>query len=138
MAKTKTDIQDRKDLQKLVSIFYEKLLQEEEFKHIFLEVARIDVLKHVDVLVDFWESALFQVGKYKNDLVEVHLELNQKYKYQLNGTHFNRWLEIFNATVDECFEGENAKGIKNRALTIATIIKMKINNLEQMRLEMNN
>ena len=134
----KSDIQNRKDIKKLVSAFYEKLLQDEEFKHIFLEVAKIDILEHLDIIVDFWKSVLFQAGKYKRNLVDIHLDLNQKYNYGLNEKHFNDWLALFNTTVDELFEGEKAKGAKDRALSIATIIKMKIDNLEQMRLEFNN
>ncbi len=134
----KGDIEDRKDIRKLVSAFYKKLTDDAEFEHLFLEVAQIDVLKHLDTMVDFWESALFQVGKYKRDLVEIHLDLNQKYHYGLNHDHFNKWLDTFNSTVDELFEGKRARGIKDRAYTIATIIKMKIDNLEKRRLEINN
>ncbi len=132
------DIQNRKDIRKLVSAFYEKLLKDEEFKHIFLDIAQIDVLTHLDIIVDFWESVLFQVGKYKRNLVAIHLDLNQKYHYRLNEEHFNNWLALFNSTVDELFEGEKAKGAKDRALSIATIIKMKMDHLEQMRKELNN
>ncbi|MEM8528522.1 MAG: group III truncated hemoglobin [Bacteroidota bacterium] len=134
----KNDIQSRSDIQKLVTVFYEKLLQEEEFKSIFLEVAKIDVLVHLDIIIDFWESVLFQAGKYKRNLLEAHLNLNQKYNYGLTAQHFTDWLAIFNATVDELFEGDKAKGAKDRALSIATIIKLKIDYLEQQRLELNN
>jgi hemoglobin len=132
------DIQNRKDIRKLVSAFYEKLLKDEEFKHIFLDIAQIDVLTHLDIIVDFWESVLFQAGKYKRNLVDIHLDLNQKYHYRLNKAHFNNWLALFHSTVDELFEGEKAKGAKDRALSIATIIKMKMDQLEQMRKEFNN
>ena len=132
----KKDIQHREDIKKLITLFYEKLLRDEEFKHIFLEVAEIDVLDHLDIIIDFWESALFRAGKYKRDTVAAHLELHQKYR--LNEAHFDRWLQFFNETVDELFTGEKAKGAKNRALTIATIIKLKIDNLDQLRLEFNN
>ena len=132
----KTDIQNRADLQKLVSNFYEKLLQQEEFKHIFLEVAKIDILDHMDILIDFWESVLFQAQKYKNNTLEIHVDLHQKYRLQ--ESHFNEWLGTFNETVDELFEGEIADKAKVRALSIATIIRMKISNLDRMRLELNN
>ena len=132
----KRDIQDRADIQKMVTHFYEKLLQEEEFKHLFLEVAKIEVLEHLDIIIDFWESVLFKAGKYKRNTLEVHLDLNQMYRLQ--ESHFNQWLAIFNKNMDELFEGTIAKTAKDRALSIATIIKMKIDNLEQMRLEFNN
>ncbi|MEO0877478.1 MAG: hypothetical protein AAFY48_22995, partial [Bacteroidota bacterium] len=65
-----------------------------------------------------------------------HLDLHMDHR--LNDEHFNRWLAIFNATVDELFEGVTAKGAKSRALSIATIIKMKIDDLENRRLALNN
>jgi len=134
----KKDIENRKDIRKLVSVFHKALLEDPEFEYIFTEVAQIDVLQHLDIMVDFWESVLFQAGKYKRDLLESHIELNQKFDYGLHKEHFNKWLEIFNATVDRLFAGEIAKGAKERALSIASIIKMKIDNLEKMRLEINN
>ena len=85
----KNDIQNRKDIRKLVGTFYEKLLKDEVFNYIFLEVAKVDVLEHMDIIIDFWESALFQAGKYKDDLIEVHLNLNQQFNYGLNKEHFN-------------------------------------------------
>ena len=132
----KTDIQDRADIRKLISNFYKKLLQQEEFKHIFLEVAEIEILDHLDILIDFWESVLFQAAKYKNNTMEIHVDLHQKYKLQ--ESHFNGWLATFNETVDQFFEGEIADKAKVRALSIATVIRMKISNLDRIRLELNN
>jgi hemoglobin len=132
----KKDIQTRSDIKKLVSTFYEKLLKDKEFSHIFLEVAKIDVLEHLDIMIDFWESVLFQVGKYKGDTMETHLDLHQQHR--LEASHFKKWLKIFNETIDELFEGEKATQAKERARTIAAIIKVKINNLDKLRLEFNN
>lgn len=135
---TKKDIENRKDIRTLVSTFHKELLKDPEFEHIFNEVAQIDILDHLDIMVDFWESVLFQAGKYKRDLLEIHVELNQKYNYGLKKAHFNKWLAVFNNTVDNLFEGKTAKGAKDRALSIASIIKMKIDDLEKMRMEINN
>lgn len=132
----KNDIRDRKDVRQLVLSFYERLMQDQEFEHIFLQVAEIDVLAHLDIQMDFWDSALFQTKKYKGDTLEVHLEVH--HRYRLKAAHFKRWLEIFNATVDDLFVGEKATEAKHRALTMASIIKVKIDNLEQRRLEINN
>ncbi|MEL6721259.1 MAG: group III truncated hemoglobin [Bacteroidota bacterium] len=132
----KADIQDRTDIRKLVSNFYQHLLRQEEFEHIFLQVAQIDILDHLDLLIDFWESVLFQTGKYKNNTMEVHVDLHQKYR--LKETHFKEWIATFNETIDELFEGEIANRAKVRALSIATVIRMKISNLDRMRSELNN
>ena len=66
----KTDIENRTDIRQLVHKFYEHLLKDDTFRHIFLEVAAIDILPHLDIIIDFWESVLFQAGKYKGDTVQ--------------------------------------------------------------------
>lgn len=132
----KTDIRDRADIKQLVHTFYERLLKEETFNHLFLEVAQIDILEHLDIIIDFWESVLFQAGKYKRDTLQKHLDLHMT--HQLTNEHFNNWLAIFNQVVDELYSGEKAKGVKDRALSIATIIKMKIDDLDHRRLAINN
>lgn len=131
-----SDIKNRADIYRLVHAFYDRLLKEEEFKHLFLEVANIDVLEHLDIIIDFWESVLFQAGKYKRDMLQKHLDLHMI--HHLTEEHFNQWLTIFNETVDALFSGEKAKGAKDRALSIATIIRMKIIDLENRRLALNN
>lgn len=132
----KHDIQDRADIRKLVTTFHERLLKDEDFKHIFIEVMQVDMLAHIDTLMDFWESTLFQAGKYKGDTVEAHLEVH--HQHRLSATHFSKWLEIFNETVNDHFEGNIATQAKQKASALATIIRLKIDNLEQRRLEINN
>ncbi|MCO6488016.1 MAG: group III truncated hemoglobin [Phaeodactylibacter sp.] len=132
----KKDIQGREDIKILVNSFYEKLLSDELLSPIFLHVARIDLAGHLPILYDFWESVLFQAGKYRRNTLEAHLELHMKHR--LEEAHFRRWLSLFNETVDEHFAGEKAEGAKDRALSIATIIKMKIDDLERKRLEFGN
>jgi hemoglobin len=40
--------------------------------------------------------------------------------------HFQRWTELFTATVDEMYKGEKAELIKQRAMSIATVMQIKI------------
>lgn len=130
------DIQHKADIKKLVHTFYEKLLKETPFPAIFLEVAEVDILAHLDLMIDFWESVLFQKGTYKRNTLDIHLALHQKHR--LEKEQFQRWLALFNQTVDELFDGEKATTAKDSARSIATIIKIKINDLDKMRLELNN
>jgi hemoglobin len=39
--------------------------------------------------------------------------------------HFEIWLNLFNESVDHNFKGENAHTIKARALSIATVMRIK-------------
>jgi hemoglobin len=53
-----------------------------------------------------------------------HQALHQK--SNMTAEHFKRWLQLFNDTVNELFEGDNAEIIKQRALSIATVMQIKI------------
>ncbi|MEM8907941.1 MAG: group III truncated hemoglobin [Bacteroidota bacterium] len=132
----KRDIQGREDIEQLIKTFYTKLLEDRLLSPIFLEVAQIQLSDHLPLLYDFWESLLFQAGKYQGNAMKVHLDLHQKQR--LKSIHFDRWLALFNTTTDELFEGDKAEMAKTRALSIAQIIKMKIDYFEKSRLELGN
>jgi hemoglobin len=132
----KSDIKNRRDVKKLVSRFYGNLLHDQEFKSIFLEVVKVDMEVHLEIMVDYWESVLFGTAKYKRNTVDVHIDLHLKYPVTHN--HFNRWLQLFYKTIDENFTGEKATHAKDSALSMASVIKMRIDGLEKMRLELNN
>lgn len=127
----KRDIQNRDDIELLINKFYQKLLDDEELAPIFENVAGLHLNDHLKIIIDFWESVLFQTGNYNGNTMQVHLNLHQK--YGLKEDHFKRWLNTFNNTLDELFVGEKANEAKERALSIAAIIKMKIDHLEQNR-----
>lgn len=59
--------------------------------------------------------------------MQPHLVLNQK--SPIENHHFDAWLRYFNETVDELFDGEKAFFAKERALSIATVMKIKIKQL---------
>ncbi|NUY80756.1 group III truncated hemoglobin [Flavobacterium sp. MAH-1] len=118
------DIQNRKDLEFLLSRFYDSLLQNPEMHHIFIDVAKIDMQEHLPIITDFWEQVLFQTGDYKKNVMKLHVELNEK--VQLSPENFQTWLATFQNTVDAHFLGENSEKAKTRALSIATIMQIKL------------
>jgi hemoglobin len=118
------DIQTREDLHLLMSSFYDKLLSDDTISFIFTEVAKIDLKPHLLDLVDFWEQMLFDTGSYRKNVMQIHLDINQKIK--LSTAHFAIWLKYFNLTIDENFTGQIAENMKTRALSIATVMKIKM------------
>lgn len=118
------DIENRQDLELLLAEFYNKLLKDPGISYIFTDVANIDLAHHLPILADFWELSIFHTGNYRNNPMQVHLDLNSKEK--LTEEHFNIWLNHFYDTVDEHFEGLNAEKIKNRAVSIGTVMKIKL------------
>lgn len=121
----KRDLKDRQDIYKVVDDFYKKLFQDRELKHFFEKFNNEDSLKkHLNVLVDFWDNVLFYTGTYNKNAMLPHIELNKTKPFQ--NQHFERWLHLFHQSIDDNFTGEIAEVAKNRATSIATVMKLKI------------
>ncbi len=132
----KKDIENRDDIRILVDDFYQKLLDSKPLSYLFTDVAQIRLDEHLPVIYDFWESALFQTGSYQGKTMDKHLELHMA--SNLTEAHFIEWTRLFNESVDAHFEGEKATMAKKKAFSIATIIKLKIEQLERIKQEINN
>ena len=120
----KKDIETREDLLLLMTRFYEKLLRDDSISYLFTDIAKIDLEHHLPVLVDFWDSVLFQSDTYRKNAMQPHMDLHQKSPLQKHP--FATWLRYFKETVDELFEGEKAFMAKERATSIATIMQIKM------------
>ncbi len=118
------DIGDRKDLEFLMAAFYEKLLRDESIAYIFTDVAKIDLKEHLPHIVDFWEQVILNSGSYAKNVMKIHLDLNAKTPFSSN--HFRTWLSHLNATIDGHFAGGNAEMMKTRALSVATVMELKM------------
>jgi len=90
----------------------------------FTEIAQINLKEHLPHICDFWEQQLFYSGNYKKNVLQIHQELH--IKKTLQKIHFDRWLHLFDTTIDQNFSGTLANLMKIRALSIATVIQMKI------------
>jgi len=121
----KKDLEDREDIRLLIGSFYERVRRDEMIGPIFNDVAKVDWEHHLPIMYDFWEDVLFQAGKYTGNPMRVHKELNEK--FPLEKAHFDRWLQIFRETLDEYFEGAVTERARQRALSIATMIRIKTN-----------
>lgn len=120
----KKDISNRADIQLLVDTFYNKVKLDETIGYLFNDVAKVNWEQHLPRMYDFWENILFQTGGFKGNPMAAHVQLHQK--SPLTAGHFERWQQLFLATVDELFEGEKAGLIKQRARSIATMMLIKV------------
>jgi len=118
------DIDIREDLEILLSKFYSKLLSDNTISYIFTDVAKINLESHLPKIIDFWNLSLFGKGDYSNNIMKIHLDLNNEEK--LDEKHFKTWLNHFYDTVDENFSGKNSEIIKTKALSIATFMQIKM------------
>ncbi|HLA54886.1 MAG TPA: group III truncated hemoglobin [Flavobacterium sp.] len=120
------DITNRSDLEFLMAHFYEMLLNDDSINYIFTDIAQINLDEHLPHIVDFWEQNILNSGNYTNNVMKIHLALNDKIR--LTEAHFDIWLSHLYAAIDAYFLGENAEKMKTRALSIATVMKIKMQN----------
>lgn len=112
-----TDIETRKDIERLVNGFYEKVRADNLLAPVF---AHIDWPHHLPIMYNFWSSMLLGDMSYKGNPFQKHMHL------PINPSHFDRWLSLFHETVDELFTGEKASEVKLRAQSIAGIFQHRM------------
>jgi len=118
------DIQTQSDLYLLVEEFYKKLFADARISYIFTDVVKVKLEEHLPVLVTFWSQAILGTGGYTNNLTKIHLDVNAK--SYLSPELFNVWLQHFYETVDAHFIGIKAAQIKSQALSLSTVLQIKI------------
>ena len=118
------DITNREDLMQLMESFYHKALQDDIIGYFFTEVAPLKMETHIPLIVDFWETIVFDKAKYQRNVFGVHEHLHQLSAFK--DEHFNRWVFLFKETINEQFLGEKAEMIKQKAESIATVMKIKL------------
>ncbi len=120
----KKDIQTIDDIKVLIDHFYKQVIDDPVIGYIFTSSIKVNWKKHLPIMYSFWENTLFYTGSYIGNPMVIHQRIHQV--IPLNNQHFERWTALFSSTVDQHFEGEKAELAKQRALSIATVMKIKI------------
>lgn len=118
------DLVDRDDVAELVVTFYRRAFDDELIGPIFTDVAHMDLDHHLPIMCDFWQTVLFNAGLYQRNALQLHYVLHAK--HPLEQQHFDRWLSLWIATVDELFEGPVAERAKLQASRIAGSIHRRL------------
>jgi hemoglobin len=127
----KPDILGRSDIMRLVNSFYAKVRADEPLGHVFDGVAKVNWETHLPKLYDFWDTVLFRAGTFRGNPIAAHMKLIER--ADLSWPMFERWLELFRATVDELFAGGNAGHIVRCAEDMARVIHSKIHAIPNPR-----
>ena len=111
------DILNREDIELLVNAFYDKVKQDPLLAPVF---SHVDWPNHLPNMYNFWSSMLFGDQTYNGNPFQKHIHL------KIDVSHFNRWLELFNSTVENHFVGMKADEVKSRAQSIAGVWQHKL------------
>lgn len=118
------DITTEADIKTLVDRFYEKVVVNPVIGFIFTEIIVLSWDKHIPIMNNFWSSVLLGTHTYTGNPMQQHIELNRR--IELEKRHFDTWLELWEKTVHENFEGRVASEAISRAKNIATLMQHKI------------
>ncbi len=117
------DIESEAGIRMLVDRFYEKVQKDERLGPVFnARIKNWD--EHLPRMYRFWASLLFGTPGYRGNPFEKHLGL------AIDKKHFDRWLQLFESTLDENFKGKKAEEARQRARSIASIFMYKLSRFD--------
>ena len=110
------DVTTRADVALLVRAFYREAAVDVVLGPVF-KAAHVDWAAHVPVVTDFWCWQLLGTPGYARHTLDAHRPAHGAVPF--TGAHFERWLLIWESTVDDHFAGPAAEAAKRRARVIA-------------------
>jgi hemoglobin len=110
---------NREHIEKMVLIFYRKVLKDEIVGPFFIAKLGDDIESdywkpHIELLVNFWSSMILQDDSYHGNPMRPHFFIGE-----LTHRVFKQWLKLFFETVDEVFIPKLGAEFKERSEMIA-------------------
>jgi len=121
---SRKNIENLDDIKTFVNEFYGKVRQDDLIGPIFNNRIEDRWPAHLSKMYTFWETILLGNHTYFGSPFPPHASLPIEQK------HFTRWLELFQATIDQFFEGDKADEAKWRAHKMAQMFQFKIKHLQ--------
>jgi hemoglobin len=118
------DIETTGDIQLLVDRFYDRVKQDDKIGFIFHNIIGKDWSHHLPVMYQFWSMVLLNQQDYTGNPVRKHVEIDKR--MPLKPEHYERWLSLWNKTVDELFSGNHAEEAKKKAKLMIELISYKV------------
>lgn len=116
----KEDIIQIEDIKLLVDTFYDKVRQDNLLAPVFNERIQDRWPAHLQKMYTFWQTVLIGPHTYFGSPFPPHAGL------PVDASHFQKWMDLFVATIDGLFEGKTAEEAKWRAAKMAEMFQFKI------------
>lgn len=114
------ELRTLEDVKLLVDAFYTKVREDDILAPIFNAVIQQKWPEHLEKMYQFWQTVLLGEHTYHGTPFLPHAKL------PISRPHFERWLALFDETVDENFSGAIAQEAKWRAAKMAQMFQHKI------------
>jgi hemoglobin len=119
-AADRDDLADRASIERLVRAFYRDVATDDLLGPVFA-AAGVDWPTHIDKLTDFWAWQLLGQPGYAGNPLRAHEPVHRQMPF--TDAHFTRWLDLFNAAVDDHAAGPLADAAKQRAAKMAGALR---------------
>lgn len=120
METAKHDISELDDIKLLVDTFYGNIRENDLLGPIFNGILKDRWPAHLEKMYRFWQTVLLEQHTYTGSPFMPHAKL------PVDKLHFDTWLKIWYATVDEFFAGAKADEAKWRGEKMAEMFLYKI------------
>lgn len=124
----KSDIKSSVDIKILVDSFYKKIEEDDMIGYIFTDVQKVNWEIHLPRMYSFWQTVLFGNISYKGNPMLKHFYVNKN--EPLKKEHFQRWLSLWENTINDLFFGEVAEkakySVKNMAVGLQNTLKIPL------------
>ncbi len=121
---TARDLENREDIIDLVDAFYQRIREDAVLGPIFERQVGDRWDSHLETMYDFWDSILFRTGTFRGNPPLKHRLVHED--TPLDESHFARWLELFDQTLNQRFTGPKALFAQRAAADIAQVLQRKI------------
>ncbi len=113
------DLATPQEIERLVTIFYARVRQDDLLAPVFVEQADIDWVLHEPKLAAFWCQLELGIAGFQGSPSQKHSALSSVQPFRAE--QFARWVELFHQTIDRGWTGPHASSIKARATQIAKV-----------------
>ena len=118
------DLTTRADIHDLVVAFYREVVFDDLLAPVFTEVAEVDWAVHIPRLIDYWCRVLLGQPGYAGALLASHQHVHAI--EPLRPEHFDRWLALWAASIDQRWAGPTAERAKAHATRIGAVIASRL------------
>jgi hemoglobin len=118
------DLTSRGAIHDLVVVFYREIVFDELLEHVFGDVAEVDWAVHIPHLIDYWSRVLLGERGYDGAIVRAHAHVHSIEPLRLE--HFERWYDLWVASIDASWAGPRAEHAKRHAARIGGILSSRL------------
>ncbi len=122
------DLDTRSAVHDLVVGFYREIVFDDLLGPVFDEVAETDWVVHIPRLIDYWCRILLGEHVYNGALLEAHREVHHRDAFR--DEHFDRWYQLWVASIDANWQGPKAEHAKTHAASTARLISRRLRGID--------